>query len=153
MYTHFKERGMHKAYSSPKMGCSINHSKEPNKISSICIRGSRQSKWCAKQPRHTWIYKISKYKAQHIQTHTWYTTKTCKGASNLQYKYVRNKLPQGGTLDKRYGDNNTWLGFIKNNIWRSLNSSWGSQVSNALHTHLLIKFELVGPQPSWVLGG
>ena len=52
-------------------------------------------------PRHTWIHKIIKHEAHQIQTHTWYKTKTCKGASNLQYKWVKYKLPRRGTLDIR----------------------------------------------------
>lgn len=92
MYTHFKEREMRKAYHSPKMGCSINHSKKSQIRYHQDALGSKQkqtSKWCAKQIRHTWIHKIRKYKAQHIQTHNWYKTKTCKGASNLQSKDVK----------------------------------------------------------------
>jgi len=47
--------------------------------------------------------KIS-YNSEHVQsqvilqTHIWYKTKTCKGASNLQYRELKYKLPQRGTL-------------------------------------------------------
>jgi hypothetical protein len=153
MYTHFKERGMHKAYNSPKMGCSINHSKEPNKISSICIRGSKKSKWCAKQPRHTWIHKIGKYEAQHIHHILGTKPKHAKGQVTYNIRKWRTSYRKEAHWIKNVEIIIlvTWLDQIY--IWISLNSSWGSQVSNDLQPHLLIKFELVGPQPSWVLRG
>jgi hypothetical protein len=146
---------MPKHNTPPKWDVPLITQKDPNKILSRWdkrLKANKQQKiniWCVNQHIQTRIHKISKNKTHHMQNHARYKTKTCKGASNFQCKEDKYMLPQRGTLDIRYRDGNPHdLAWTK---WRSLNSSCGNQVSNALQIHLLIKSWIVGPQESWVL--
>ena len=83
------------------MGYSINLSQEPTKIQTRCIKAQHTTHMYMMCNRtHTYLISQDKQlEAQHIQTHARNKTKTCKGASNFQYKQFKCKLPEGGTLD------------------------------------------------------
>ena len=106
------------------------------------------------QHRHTWFLKISRKEAHNIQTHARNKTNTCKGQVTLNVNMILNtsyRKEEHWIWDRTIYSK--WLGLRDIINERSLNSSWCSQVANALQQHLLIKFKLVGPQPSWVLKG
>ena len=85
------------------MGYSINLSQEPTKIQTRCTKAQHTTHTYMKcTPTYTYLITQDKQiGSTHIQTHARYKTKTCKGASNFQYKQFKYKLPQGGTLDIR----------------------------------------------------
>ena len=103
MYTHFKEREMHKAYHSPKMGCSINHFKESQIRYHQDALGSKQytSIWWVKQ---TYLNTQDRQVRHNTYIHIFGTkTKHAKGQVTYnKHEELKYKLPQGETLDIRY---------------------------------------------------